>query len=200
MIRKIVCSIAVILAPMSLFGYNNYISGDPFLPFFGTVQFHYERAILKKMSVEIGLGRKFNSGIFELSGINTSGIFINDLNLSGIKILPEVRYYLTKQDSGLTGFYTGIYYKYQTNFSHLTGTYTDKNNYTTDVNLDLKIISNTYGIEIGYKLKIYKRARIKKSHELNSGTSESNIKGFGFRLVHAHTAGIVLCVAQPSLI
>ena len=41
--------------------------------------------------------------------------------------------------------------------SHLTGTYTDKNNYTTDVNLDLKIISNTYGIEIGYKLKIYKR-------------------------------------------
>ena len=156
MIRKIVCSIAVLLAPMSLFGYNNYISGDPFLHFFGTVQFHYERAILKRMSAEIGFGRKFNSGIFELSGINTGEIFLNDLNFSGIKILPEIRYYLTKQDKGLYGLYAGIYYKYQTNFTHLSGTFTDKNNYTTDINLDMKIISNTYGIEIGYKLKIYK--------------------------------------------
>lgn len=156
MSRRYFYHIALILLPWSAFGQSNYISADPFLPLFGTVQVHYERAIWKKMSFELGLGRKFSSGIFELSGINTGSIFLEDLNFEGIKILPEVRYYLSSADKGINGFYTGMYFKYQTNHSKLNGTYTDKDGGISDINLNMDIYSKTLGIEIGYKLKIYK--------------------------------------------
>ena len=135
---------------------KNHLSVDPFLPFFGTYQIHYERGIKPKISFEIGIGIKTSSGIFELPNINSEKIQTEDFNFKGFKIIPEFRWYLTQNDKGLFGFYTGVYYKYQNYTMPLQGTYIDNENVKYDFSFDAKIITNSMGLEIGYKLKIRK--------------------------------------------
>lgn len=58
----------------------------------------------------------------------------------------------SKENKGLTGFYTGLYYKYQTNSTQIASTFTPENGDPADVDIDLKIITNSFGLEIGYKM------------------------------------------------
>ena len=126
---------------------TNYISVDPFLPLFGTYQLHYERAILPKLSVSVGFGYKHSSGAFEINGIKTENINLDDIDFNGYKFLPEARWYWSKMEKGITGFYTGVYYKYQKNFSTITGQYTASDGSVVSVDMDLNMTSNTGGIE-----------------------------------------------------
>ncbi|MFM9027685.1 MAG: hypothetical protein ACKOQ6_06785 [Bacteroidota bacterium] len=135
---------------------GTYVSIDPFLPLFGTFQIHGEKAIHSKLSGMIGFGYKGSSGIFEINGIQTETMDLNDIDFEGYKIIPEVRWYWSKIDKGLTGFYTGAYYKFQKNSSEVTGVYTDKDGNAISVDLDMRLTSNSGGIEIGYKLKAWK--------------------------------------------
>jgi hypothetical protein len=138
---------------------NNFIGTDPFLPLFGTVAINYERAILPRMSLGIGFGQKFSSGILEISGIDNERLKTSDLSFEGIRILPEFRWYMSKSDKGLTGFYVGVYYKYQTNNCAVSSIYTPDNVPATpaNVNFDLRIRTHSAGLQLGYKLFAYKK-------------------------------------------
>jgi len=138
---------------------NNFIGTDPFLPLFGTVAINYERAILPRMSLGIGFGQKLSSGILEISGIDNERLKTSDLSFEGIRILPEFRWYMSKSDKGLTGFYVGVYYKYQTNNCAVSSIYTPDNVPATpaNVNFDLRIRTHSAGLQLGYKLFAYKK-------------------------------------------
>lgn len=136
---------------------NNFIGIDPFQPAFGTVSLSYERSVLPRVSAGISMGRKFNSGILTISGLDGERLQSDDISFKGIRLLPEIRWYLSKDDKGLTGFYVGIYYKYQTNLSTISTTYTPDNAAPTEVDLDLKIRTHSAGLEMGYKLFAYKK-------------------------------------------
>jgi hypothetical protein len=149
--------VAAFLATMGTqlaMGQKNYVGIDPFLPLFGTIQPQYERALSPHFSAVIGVGYKSSSGLFEIGGIQTESINLNDFDFQGFKILPELRWYPGQTE--LLGFYTGIYYKYQSNNSNLTGIYTDDNGSAVSVDLDLELSSNTAGLEVGYKVKAWK--------------------------------------------
>jgi hypothetical protein len=136
---------------------HNFISVDPVLPLFGTAEAHYERAVLSRGSLVMGIGNKFNSGILEISGFNTNQLQTNDLSFHGIRLLPEARYYLSHDDQGLTGFYIGLYYKYQTNKSEISGFYSPDSGGAAYVALDLSVRTHGFGAEIGYKLFVYRK-------------------------------------------
>jgi hypothetical protein len=138
---------------------NNFIGTDPFLPLFGTVAINYERAILPRMSVGIGFGQKLSSGILEVSGIDNERLKTSNLSFEGIRILPEFRWYISKSDEGLTGFYVGVYYKYQTNNTAVSSTYTPDNvpSNPANIDFDLRIKTHSAGLQLGYKLFAYKK-------------------------------------------
>ncbi|WP_298311304.1 DUF3575 domain-containing protein [uncultured Aquimarina sp.] len=136
---------------------KNHINIDPLLPIFGTVQLQYERAISDKMSIGISVGLKTGSGILKISGINRDRISIDELSFKGIKILPEFRWYTQKSSNGLSGFYLGVYTKYQNFTDEISGIYTDSNQIDSTIEVDTNIITFAGGLEIGYKLMIWKR-------------------------------------------
>lgn len=155
--KKAIFLLFLLQLPFSTFAQNNYIGTDPFLPLFGTVSVNYERAILPRMSLSLNVGRKFGSGILTISGVDGDKLTTDDISFEGVRLLPEFRWYLSKENKGLTGFYTGLYYKYQTNNTQIASTFTPENGDPADVDIDLKIITNSVGLEIGYKLIILEK-------------------------------------------
>lgn len=155
--RKYVLIILSVFLAKHVAAQNNFIGTDPFLPVFGTVSVNYERAILPRMSLGIGYAQKFSSGILEISGIDKERLKTDDLSFQGVRIVPEFRWYLSKADQGLTGFYVGLYYKYQTNSCNFASTYKPDSAAATDVDVDLDIRTHSAGFEMGYKLLIRKR-------------------------------------------
>jgi len=155
--RKTLIFLIFLLNTVHVSAQNNFIGTAPLQPVFGTVSLHYERAVLPRVSAVIGMGRKFNSGVLEIAGLNGERLQSDDISFHGIRLLPEIRWYLSKDDKGLTGFYVGIYYKYQTNLCAFSTTYTPDNAASTEVDLDLKIRTHSAGVEMGYKLFAYKK-------------------------------------------
>ena len=89
----------------------------------GSYQLKYERLLGKHFSVSLGLAYKGDEGLIKLSGLDTEQIKTNDITYSGLKLIPEVRYYLNNNGhSGLNGFYFGAYIKYSNFQSDLNGT------------------------------------------------------------------------------
>lgn len=154
--KKSLLIILSVLLSIHVDAQNNYVGTDPFLPLFGTVSVNYERAILPRMSMGIGYGQKLSSGILEISGIDKQRLKTDDISFQGIRIVPEFRWYLSKSDQGLTGFYVGLYYKYQTNSCNFASTYKPDSAAATDVDVDLDIRTHSAGFEVGYKLLIRK--------------------------------------------
>ncbi|AXT63022.1 DUF3575 domain-containing protein [Aquimarina sp. AD10] len=136
---------------------KNHISIDPILPIFGTFQFQYERAISDKISVGVSFGVKTTSGVFRISGIDINRISTDDFNFKGVKILPEFRWYIQNTTKKLSGFYVGVYTKYQNFTDEILGVYTDNNGIDNAIEIDAKIITLSGGVEIGYKFMIRKR-------------------------------------------
>ncbi|KAB1067781.1 DUF3575 domain-containing protein [Tamlana haliotis] len=127
----------------------------------GSFQLKYERVISDHFSVDLGLGYKGEKGLINLSGLDTEKIKTSDLTYTGIKVVPEVRYYLNNiRQTGMTGFYLGAYVKYSHFKSDLDGEYVDDAGTPFDLEFDANIDITSVGLMVGYKLPISKRFSI----------------------------------------
>ena len=120
--------------------------------------FTYERAVGEHISVGLGLGYKGEEGLIKLSGLDTDQLKTNDLTYSGIKILPEFRYYINAKDNNmLSGFYFGAYMKFVNYKSDLLGTFIDSEAIEYDLSFEGKVSVSSFGLMVGYKLPLSKR-------------------------------------------
>lgn len=127
----------------------------------GSYQFRYERKLGKHLSIGLGVAYKTKDGLVGISGIDRERIQTGDIEYSGFKLVPDVRYYLNKtQQYELDGFYFGAYMKYFDFSSNINGNYTSiyEKDYVIDINADMNILS--MGLMVGYKLAISKRFNI----------------------------------------
>ena len=139
---------------------QNHLNIDPFVVFFGTYQVQYERSIKKDLSLSLTVGYKSSSGVLQLPGINFASFSTDDFDFQGIKLVPEFRWYVQDHDQGLYGFYVGSYVKYQNSSEDISGIYTDVNNEEFPIRMDTDVQSWSFGVEVGYKLKIKSRCFI----------------------------------------
>ena len=120
--------------------------------------FNYERLVGKQLSVGLGVGIKSEEGLIRLSGLDTEHVKTSDLDYSGFKIVPEVRYYFKKSTLyGMDGFYIGAYGKYSSFKSDLFGTYINDDDESFVIDFDAKIRVFSAGLMAGYKLRITPR-------------------------------------------
>ncbi|MBO0322279.1 DUF3575 domain-containing protein [Muricauda sp. CAU 1633] len=142
-----------------LFGYGqnmNHVSADIFLPVFGTAQFQYERGFNKNMTASLSMGGKFSSGIFRVEGIDGNRIMTDDFNFKGFKLIPEFRWYVQKTSTPYYGFYVGAYAKFQRTKDEIKGIYIAEDETQHELQIDAKIRTFGYGLQVGYKLEVYK--------------------------------------------
>ena len=124
----------------------------------GALQLKYERLLGEHFSVSLGLAYKGDNGLINLSGLDREQIKTGDITYSGLKIIPELRYYLNKTGRyGMDGFYVGAYLKYSNFQSDLNGTYISDSgeNFVIEFDADIKVTS--IGLMVGYKLPVSKR-------------------------------------------
>ena len=134
--------------------HKNHISLDPLQPFFGTAQIQYERPILKRVSLSLSIGYKFSSGIFDVSELSFERFDTDEFDLTGIKLIPEIRWYTQKSHTGLTGFYVGTYFRYQDRSGNIGGTYTSLEDEVSRILIEADLDTSNIGVEIGYKLEL----------------------------------------------
>lgn len=136
---------------------KNHIMINPFEMAFGTFQIQYERALNEDMSIGLSVGLKSSSGLFDTPRFNTGTIVTNDLGFSGIQITPEFRWYMQDTERSHTGFFLGAYYRYQNYKDDLLGTYTSSITLEdTPLDIETRVVTNSIGFEVGYKLPIKK--------------------------------------------
>ncbi|MCJ7468434.1 MAG: DUF3575 domain-containing protein [Maribacter sp.] len=124
----------------------------------GSYLLTYERAFGKHIGVRLATGYKGKQGLINLSGIDQPQLKTNDLTYSGLKIIPEFRYYLSEKENGMAkGFYIGAYMKLVNYRSDLIGTFIDSQDESFDVFYKAKINVLSLGIMVGYKLQVSKR-------------------------------------------
>jgi len=127
----------------------------------GALQLKYERLLGEHISVSLGVGYKGENGLISLSGLDTEKIKTNDITYSGLKLIPEVRYYLNKNGKyGMDGFYFGAYLKYSNYQSDLVGTYINDALESFPIKFDADIKVTSIGLMVGYKLPISKKLSI----------------------------------------
>jgi len=126
----------------------------------GTFQISYERAFGKNFSFNFGVGFK-TDGLIKLSGIDGEKIKTNDFTFTGVKFIPEVRYYLNNEHKNrLDGFYFGAYAKHNSFHSDFKGIYTNDAQENYDFLFDAKLRITSVGLMVGYKLPVSKRFSI----------------------------------------
>lgn len=124
----------------------------------GGLHLRYERKLGEHISAAISFGIKGEEGLVNLSGINTPKLQTSDITYAGFKILPEVRYYLSRtQQYNLDGFYFGAYMKYTQYNSDLFGVYTSDEGQESRIDIDASLQLITLGLGIGYKLALGER-------------------------------------------
>jgi hypothetical protein len=127
----------------------------------GSFVLRYERLLGKHITANLGLGYKGEDGLINLSGINREKIKTGNITYSGIKVIPEVRYYLNNiSETGMNGFYFGAYLKHSNFKSNLNGTYINDADESFIIEFDAKIKVTSIGLMIGYKLPVSKRFSI----------------------------------------
>jgi len=142
----------------------------------GSYQFRYERKVGTHISVGLGTAIKTKEGLVTISGIDRERIKTGDITYSGIKLIPDVRYYLSKtQQYQLDGFYFGAYSKYFHFGSDLSGTYINEEQVNYTVAFDAKINILSFGLMLGYKLALNNRFNI-DFMILGPGTSHQSYK------------------------
>ena len=124
----------------------------------GALQLRYERLLGEHISVSFGMGYKGDNGLISLSGLDTEKIKTSDITYSGLKLIPEVRYYLNKNgQNGMDGFYFGAYLKYSNYQSDLEGTYINDALEPFPIEFDADIKVTSIGLMVGYKLPVSKK-------------------------------------------
>jgi hypothetical protein len=126
----------------------------------GTVLLGYERSVGNHTGVALNAGYKSKDGLLRLSGLDTDLIKTDELTYSGLRIIPEFRYYLNERNNGrLTGFYFGAYATFISYKSDFKGLYSNENG-DFDFFYEAKANINSIGLMVGYKLAISKRFSI----------------------------------------
>jgi len=142
----------------------------------GSYQFRYERKLGNHISVGLGSAFKGKEGLVSISGIDKERIKTDDINYSGYKLIPDVRYYLNKtQQFELDGFYFGLYMKYFHFNSDIKGTYITASGEIYSLDFDAKINILSTGLMLGYKLAVSRRFNI-DFMILGPGTSNHSYK------------------------
>ena len=123
----------------------------------GTYSLNYERAVGKHISALLGIGYKTDEGLIKFSGLDTEYIKTADITYSGIKLVPEIRYYIQEKGHMMfTGFYFGAYAKLVNYKSDLSGIYIDSQDLSHDFLYEGKINVTSFGLMVGYKLPLSK--------------------------------------------
>ncbi|WP_350288984.1 hypothetical protein [uncultured Croceitalea sp.] len=135
---------------------KNYVSFDPLLPWAGTYQFQYERVLKNRFSINLSVGYKFSSGNIDISSIDFNRFLTEEFDFTGLKLIPEFRWYFQGSHTGLTGFYAGIYFRYQNRRGDIAGTYTAVDNQISPILIDANLSTFNPGLEVGYKLNLGK--------------------------------------------
>lgn len=127
----------------------------------GSFVFRYERLLGNHITANLGLGYKGDKGLISLSGINREQIKTGDITYSGVKVIPEVRYYINNiRETGMNGFYFGAYIKHSNFNSNLNGSYINDADESFIIEFDAKLKVTSVGLMIGYKLPVSKRFSI----------------------------------------
>lgn len=127
----------------------------------GSLQIRYERLIREHISVSLGVGYKGDNGLISRSGLDREKIKTGGITYSGLRIIPEVRYYLNNnRHTGMDGFYFGAYLKYSNYQTDLDGTYINDALDEFDIEFDADIKVTSIGLMVGYKLPVSKRFSI----------------------------------------
>lgn len=127
----------------------------------GSFVFRYERLLGEHLSVGLSAGFKGKEGLLRLSGLDTESIQTSDLTYSGLKLIPEVRYYINKTKlNSMDGFYFGAYVKHSNFKSDLDGTYTSDSDQIFPVEFDAKFNVTSIGFMVGYKYEVSKRFKL----------------------------------------
>jgi len=122
----------------------------------GSFVLGYERALGRHLGVSLMLGYKSKDGLLKLSGLNTEQLKTEALSYSGLRVIPEVRYYLKEGTDGMrTGFYFGGYLTFMRYKSDFKGIYTNENG-NFPFQYEATINTSSVGLMIGYKLKLSK--------------------------------------------
>ncbi len=167
--KKLLCTIIILFAGLTVHGQEldetkrtkNEIGIELSDFIDAAIQLKYERLLGEHISVGVGVGYKGDGGIIGLSGLDTDQIKTGDISYSGLKIIPEVRYYLNKTGQiGMDGFYFGAYLKYSNFQSDLVGTYIDSADESFVIEFDADIYITSIGFMVGYKLPVSKKFSI----------------------------------------
>ena len=167
--KRLLCSIIILLAALSVHGQElektkktkNEIGIEISDFFDAAIQIKYERLLGDHISVGLGVGYKGDGGLIGISGLDTDQIKTGDITYSGLKIIPEVRYYINKKGQiGMDEFYFGAYLKYSNFRSDLDGTYIDSTDESFVIEFDVDINITSIGFMVGYKLPVSKKFSI----------------------------------------
>ena len=121
----------------------------------GSFEFKYERLVGEHLTVGLTAAYKGKEGLLRFSGLDTESIQTGDGTYSGLKIIPEVRYYINKtQLNSMDGFYFGAYMKHSNFKSDLDGSYINDQNENFDVEFDATFNITSVGFMVGYKYQV----------------------------------------------
>jgi hypothetical protein len=141
--------------------YKNTVSLSPFSLLFGNVLVSYERSLTPASSVEFEVGIKPSGGLLRINGFDSPTIQTNDFEFTGITLTPSYRWYPFHKGCSQSGFYLGGYYRFRSMSDKVEGSYTSSTTgVVSPVDLDMKLVANTFGFEFGYKLPVYKKFSI----------------------------------------
>ena len=141
--------------------YPNIIKINSLALVFNNASLLYERAIIPRLSVGMGVGYKYAGAEPKLLAASNSDIAVDIDKITGISITPEARYYIKACDPGkLEGFYAGVYLRYTGYRSGASFEYFQENQPTESYHSDLSLNEYGVGIQLGYQLVIKERFTI----------------------------------------
>jgi len=127
----------------------------------GNLYFSYERAINESWSWQINGGYKLPAGLVNISGIDAEQLQTSDINYTGFKITPSVKYYINSvRPDHMDGFYVGGYTKYGRYHTDIGATFIDSSDQSYSLNFNTNMNLYSLGIMIGYKLPVSDRLAI----------------------------------------
>lgn len=127
----------------------------------GNLYFSYEREINEHWSWQINGGYKLPSGLVNISGIDAEQLQTSDINYTGFKITPSVKYYINSvKPDRMDGFYVGGYTKFGRYHTDIGATFIDSSDQSYSLNFNTNMNLYSLGIMLGYKLPVSKRLAI----------------------------------------
>jgi len=141
--------------------YPNIIKINSLALAFSNISLVYERGIIPRVSVGIGMGYKYAGAEPKLLHVNSSTIGVQLDKIQGFSITPDARYYLKTCDPDkLEGLYAGLYLRYTGYKTTADFQYNPENGPVEYYNPDIAMNEYGVGIQLGYQLLLWERLSI----------------------------------------